>query len=315
MFIKKIEERFLEPAGWRWRKFERGGRTLRFGAMESPTATAAVICLPGLGEFAEKYFETARDCAAMNLSFYIMDWMGQGKSDRFLKNPLKRHSTGFENDINDLDFFIKNHVPKNIPLVMLAHSMGGNIGMRYLMRPPHTFACAAFSAPMFGIKAVAGFETAARVLATFMNTIAGQSYVPGGGDNPPENRSKIHGPDDFSSDPVRAAVHNAWREIDPSLRVGGVTFGWIYHALKSCAAIKKTGALENIKIPCAFYAAGDEHLVDNTAIRDAAARIKNAKFIELKDARHEILMERDDIRKQFFNAFKSTIKEIIPTGS
>lgn len=51
------------------------------------------VCLfGGRGEFIEKYFETITDLRRRGFAVAIMDWRGQGGSDRLLKNPAKAMS-------------------------------------------------------------------------------------------------------------------------------------------------------------------------------------------------------------------------------
>jgi lysophospholipase len=310
-----LESRFLPPEGWRWHEFKNPqGRKLRFGtvAPESRVPDAVVIGLQGLSEYTEKYFETAHDLLGRNLSFWMMDWQGQGKSDRPLKNPQKRHSTSFDEDIADLHFFINEYVKHSavhpdvgrIPLVMLGHSMGANIGLRYLHRHPDTFACAAFLAPMMGINAFGNIPLGLSLAATgLFKTLAGGAYVGfGKRDWHPENRSG-HKMDIFSSDPIRREIQNAWLKHDPDLRIGHVTYGWVHEALNSCARLQKKNVLADIKTPCLFALSGEETLVNNNVARKAIKRIDKAHTIEIPEAKHEILMETDGIRNQFFNAF------------
>lgn len=224
--IPALEERFTEPPGWRWHQFTRQGlhgpRRIRFGSVfpESRIPDAVVVCLPGLSEYAEKYFEIARSCLDKNLAFWVLDWMGQGTSGRYLQNPHKRHSAGVEEDVADLHYFILEYIKHSsvhpdkgrIPLAMLGHSMGANIGLHYLHAHPGMFECAAFSAPFFGFKMFEGWPCPLPVLAArLLNTFSGSSYASGQGDWDGEDR-KTPGEDAFSSDPVRGAVHNVWMQ-------------------------------------------------------------------------------------------------------
>src|ERR1035437_9489859 len=108
-----LENRFSQPAGWRWDVFtDARGKNLRFGAVDPAGGdpAAVVIVLPGLSEFSEKYFEVARDMLRRNLAFRVLAWQGQGKSDRYLGNPHKRHTAGFDEDIADLHCLITHPV-------------------------------------------------------------------------------------------------------------------------------------------------------------------------------------------------------------
>ena len=314
-----LEDRFLQPPGWRWHSFTRNGRRIHFGSVfpEDEKPDAIIVCLPGLSEFSEKYFEVARDCLKRNYAFWVIDWMGQGYSDRYITNSHKRSSYGFQNDIDDLHELIVGYIKHSsvrtdkgrIPLAMLGHSMGGNIGLHYLSQHPGVFECAAFTAPLLGVKALIDirYPTLTTKLAYW---IMGKRYVPGGSDWNALLRDDA-APGMFSFDPVRAALHNAWCLADPKLQVGSPTYGWLYHAHQSCLSLNKPQTLSAIQTPCLIALAGHEAYVDNAAIRAAVDQIPQANLLELPDAAHEILMETDTVRDRFLDAFTALIDKTI----
>ncbi len=311
-----IEERFTEPVGWRWHSFERvKGRRIRFGSIfpQDSIPDAIIVCLQGLGEFSEKYFELARWCSENNLAFWIMDWAGQGKSSRYLKNPQKRHSAGFDEDIKDLHYLIMEYIKHSsvhpdkgrIALAMIAHSMGGNIGLRYLQEYPDMFECAAFSAPMTGIKAFEKYPQKIAYTATSLFSLfAGKSYIFGGGD---WNKGTLKY--QLSSDSVRSLINDQWFEKNPDLRCGDITFGWLHEAQKSCMKLQKK--FTDIKTPCLFAIPEHEELVDNNMTGKIVSRMKNADIIDYYESFHEILMEKDHIRDDYLNNFYKLVKENI----
>lgn len=309
-----LAARFLAPEGWRWHDFKNAdGRTLRFGSVfPAGKPRAIVVVLPGLSEFCEKYFEVARDLLARDCAVWVLDWRGQGRSDRYLPNPHKRHSEGFDRDISDLDRWVRDYVRPSCggsPMVMLAHSMGGNIGLRYLAGHPGIFRAAAFSAPMVGIRALRHLP---RALASFLTRLFGEElgprYVPGGkdwaADGAAARARKL-----LTSDPERGAVHDFWMAREPALQIGAVTFGWLRAAYLSCLALQAPGIPEKIDIPCLLAVAGYEGLVDNRAIRRLAMRMRQARLLELPRARHEILMERDAYRDIFFGGLDALLNK------
>lgn len=317
-----LEPRFLPPEGWRWHKFTTPrAQKLRFGSVfpKDSVPHAVVICLPGLSEFGEKYFELAHNMLDRNLAFWVLDWAGQGQSDRHLKNPHKRHSFGFQNDIDDLHYFLMEYVKHacvhpdvgRIPMVMLGHSMGGNIGLRYLQQHPDMFECAAFSAPMLGIHAMGLIPHFIKSpLLSVLAECFGKNYVLGGGDFSAKNRPS-DGTGIFSSDPERDKIHNVWSLHDPALQVGSVTWRWLYEAYRSCRKARKKINLSASQTPCILATAGKEKLVSNDRIRAAAKILPNAEHLNLAGARHEILMERDEFRTPFLRAFESLIEKNI----
>ncbi len=313
-----LEERFTKPDGWRWHNFVRDGRKIRFGSVfpQDSIPDAVIVCLQGVKEFSEKYYETARWCLDNNFAFWIMDWAGQGKSMRYLKNPQKRHSASFDEDIKDLHYFILEYIKHSsvhpdkgrIPLAMLAHSMGSNIGLRYIYQHPQIFECAAFSAPMISIKAFEKVPQPLALTATFIcKMLMGHSYIPHGKDWEARNS------DDYilSSDPIRSTIYDKWCESDPDLRCGEVTFGWLYEAQKSCMALKQSIMKQENDVNCIFALPQNEYLVSNKIATQLIKNIKNSQTIDFPNAYHEILMEKDEIRDSFLNAFYNKIKENI----
>lgn len=317
--IPDLEPRFLQPDGWRWHSFEHKGRRMRFGSVfpRDCIPDAVVVCLHGVREFSEKYFETAHWCLENNFAFWTMDWVGQGKSTRYLNNPQKRHAEDFSAYAEDLHAFILGYIKHSsvhpdkgrIPLALLAHSMGANIGLRFLHQYPDFFECAAFSAPMIGIKK---FEFIPSILAlaaaSVCNLALGKSYIPYGKDwdgLPPLPDETLTG------DPQRSLIHNLWCSRDPELRTGDVTLGWVYQAHKSCMELQKSGVAERIKTPCLFGIPGHEFLVDNARSRTFINKIPRSRTLEFPDAYHEILMERPEIRDRFLDGFYTLVKETI----
>lgn len=315
-----LEPRFLAPAGWITHSFENASTKHRvhYGRVypKNGPPSAVVVCLGGLSEFSEKYYEVAHDMLARNYAFWILDWQYQGRSGRLSKYPQRRHSDGFESDVSDLLKFVDDYILPaavhpdvgRIPLVMLGHSMGANIGLRFLSQYPKRFDGAAFTAPFLGLHSLSVSQKLLLAsLAPFMPLI-GRNYVPGGMDWQEAFR-KANGDDKFSSDPIRDVVHNYWSKADRALQVGNPTLGWISKALQSCAAIRGKGVLESIQVPVLMAIAGREEIVDNDAIRAAAKRLSKAELIEIPGARHEIMMEKDEYRNAFFKAFDKMVEQ------
>ncbi len=313
----KLDSRFLQPENWRWHHVTRKGYKLRFGTASPANSIpdAVVVCLQGVREFSEKYFEIAHWCLENNLAIWTIDWHGQGKSTRFLKNPHKRHAISFQNDIDDLHAFILEYVKHasvhpdrgRIPRAMLAHSFGAHIGLRYLLEHPDDFTCAAFSAPLVKIDALKNYNPSViQSLTSALHICAGKAYILGGKD-----WGKRKNPITLSSDPIRSKVHDTWCLHDPELQTGDLTFDWVYHAQNSCLKLEKDLKTKTTQTPCLFGIPLNEKLVDAKAAIELAQTLPHAKILQYPDAYHELLMEKNAYRNDFLKNFQKMIKETI----
>lgn len=157
--LPDFEERFLPSENWEVDNFinPETDHKIYYSQALIKAPKGSVICLPGLSEFSEKYIETAKFFNVQGYNFFVIDWAFQGRSTRLDSNPNKRHSHGYETDVSDIDYFLTKVIKTNTDLYMLAHSMGGHIGLRYLATHNHNFKAASFSTPMLGIKSLRYF--------------------------------------------------------------------------------------------------------------------------------------------------------------
>ena len=107
----------------------------------------------------------------------------------------------------------------------------------------------------------------------------------------------------LTHDPERFKLMDHYMSHNEVLRVGDVTFGWVYHALRACARVRDPDFLKAIQTPCLLALAGEESIVDNAVVRKASEHLSHCKLVEFEGALHEILMEKDDIRDSFFQSF------------
>ncbi len=96
----------------------------------------------------------------------------------------------------------------------------------------------------------------------------------------------------------------------PDLALGAVTWGWLDFALKASLVLGAPGALESIRIPLSLVTAGDDRLVLNAASKAAVRRAPQGRCLEIAGAFHEILMEIDPLRDQFWRAFDALVDPI-----
>ena len=314
-----LPEQFLAPDGWREGNFIHDGRQIAYGhVFPKGPMKACVVILPGRAEFREKYFEVMRDLLSRGLGAFVLDWHGQGSSLRHFADTHKDHSRGFDRHVADLNALIRDCALPTLeregragtPLLMLAHSMGAHIGLRYLMTLQQSFAGAVLASPMLGIYKISNHPSwALRALTAAMTPLHG-FYAP----QPWRGAWRAEdclapGLGALSSEPARDGIQRAWFIANPRLCIGAPTWGWVHHALASCDLIQRSNALSQINVPVLFLTAGNETVVDNASALRVVPRIPGARHADIKDARHEIMMEQDMYRNQFWEYFDNFLPD------
>ena len=288
----------------------RGGvkvRALTAPAPQTPPR-GSVIVAPGRTEFIEKYFEVLRELQERGFAVFCIDWRGQGLSGREVENGLKGHFASFDDPVNDLSTALRllsDRLPR--PHVGLAHSMGGAIMLRALQTRRIELDAAAFSAPMWGI---AGLTNMAKRYTRFMASLgAGGMFAP--------SVEKKWKRENFKRNPV---THDKERHArcqcliveEPRLALAGPTIGWVAAAADATEAFRMPGALAHVRIPILVATAGEEQLVDNANQAAVVEQLPNARHITIPGAKHEILMEVDPVRHQFWAAFDELVQHVAP---
>jgi lysophospholipase len=268
-----------------------------------------VCLLPGRAEFIEKYFEVVGELRRRGFGVAALDWRGQGGSQRLLRNPRKSHVDSFSDYDRDLAAFMEHVVLPDCtpPYFALGHSTGGHVLLRNAVRRPGWFERMVLSAPLISLSPhqLPGAFTR-RVLEGLCLFGLAEAFVPRGGGSRP--LSEVPFDDNpFTSDPVRFARTNAVAATAPHLTVAGPTLGWLVAALASFEWLARPDFATSVAVPVLMIGAGADRVVSNTAIEQLGLRLKTGSHIVLPGARHEILMERDVFREQFWAAFDAFV--------
>ena len=259
--------------------------------------------LGGRSEFLEKYSETIGELNQIGFDVYSFDWRGQGLSSRMLANRHKGFIDDYDIYLNDLYLFFDTIVkPESIhPLIIVAHSMGGHIALRFLHDHPKAADMAVLTAPMIDIFR----SNLARWLIKHVTRMAvkiglSHSYAIGAGDYRDE---KFNG-NNLTSDPVRFMDAIEAIEKNPDLALGGVTYGWLSATLASIDILNQPGYAAKITTPILMMIAGEDKIVSVNAQKRICASMPNCRFIEIPGARHEIFKEADAVRSIVWSEFK-----------
>lgn len=289
------------------------GKRLRVGNWDvaqdvTPRGFCAVF--DGQTEFIEKYSEVAAELAARGFAGAILDWRGQGGSERLVADPLKAHVRDFSEYDADFSAFMDQvvHPATSVPPVALAHSMGAHNLLRALNRHPEGFCAAVMTAPMLRT-ATRGYARALVRAVCSLHAHLGfaNEWVWGMQERDP---LRIPFEDNLvTSDRERFARVRSFLLEYPEIRLAGPTWHWLEAAYRSMARMEAPGFAEAITTPCLIFGAGKDRIVETAAIRDFARRLPHARYVEIPEAEHEIMMENDSIRGQFWRAFDAFVED------
>ena len=284
------------------------GVSLRFARFAPPAGRRGTVCIfPGRTEWIEKYFETVRDLRARGFAVSILDWRGQGLSDRALGDRLKGYVGSFAEFDIDLETFMHEVVLPDCPppLFALAHSMGATTLLRAVARSQRWFDRIVLSAPMLGIAFVQSMGLAGVLLRVVRFAGLGGIYVPGRFPGVLDLRPFPGNP--LTSDPVRYARNAAVLEAEPALGLGGPTVAWADAAFRAMRAISEPSFATRIRQPILIVAAGRDAIASNQAIEDFGLQLRAGSHLVVVGAQHELLMEQDRYRTQLWAAFDAFV--------
>ncbi len=277
-------------------------RVARWEATRVPAAGTVVLCT-GRGEFIEKYAEVASELLGRGFAVVAFDWRGQGGSSRLVRDGRKGHVSDFEEFQADLDAIrsavLEPHCPR--PWFALAHSMGGAIAIAHAAGGRCMFDRIVLSTPMVEIYGLAAPRAIRAMASTASRLGLGRFYVPGG-----SSRSVMMKPFEhnvLTSDPKRYAAFSALVSAAPELAIGAPTQGWLNAAFRCMGEFHDVDFPRRILTPMLVVACGADSVVATRGIERFATRLKNASLIVVPHARHEVLMEQDHFRAQFWAAF------------
>jgi lysophospholipase len=275
------------------------GATLRAAYFPAANARGAVVLVTGWSEFIEKYFETVRDLNSRGLNVAMLDWRGQGLSDRTSARDAKWRGY-FETLSNDLHAFTETHVKQRFggPYLLMTHSMGGLPALLLLSHGYEGFSRAVLCAPMTRLfpeaqNKILNIASAAACAIGFARAETART----------KDHAEIFDGNIFTSDKTRHARFRDLKLAEPNAASTTPTYGWVHDAMKASAAIHAEGALSKIRIPVLIVTAGNEQQIDGADHETIAAASENISLKTIPGALHEIMMERDSIRDLYFKAF------------
>lgn len=306
-----LDVRFQPPSGWAWGYVRVGDEPVQRYGVSAPSGAARgqVLILPGYGESAEAWFETARDLNDRGHVVWILERQGQGGSERDLPWRDLGHATSFAPDVTATKAMVKAVIRPSPggdrgAFVILGHGDGGLVALRALEEGLDADA-AILSSPNFDLADPPRAKSELIRLARWTRGLKlGFLRYPG------QSGWKRDGPDDFAAklthDPARGAVQQAWRRANPDLRMGSPSLAW-YAAFYD--AVDATGRdLRRVKTPVVMLRAGQDVKVlpaPQSAVCAALPRCVETRWAE---AGHALHLETDSVRDPWLAAIDAVLR-------
>jgi lysophospholipase len=284
------------------------GVAIRYARWQPPAGRRGTVCIfQGRGEWIEKYFETVRDLRARGFAVATIDWRGQGLSDRMLSDRHKGYVRSFSDYDTDLETFMREVVLPDCPppLFALGHSTGATVLIRAAHRGHRWFDRMVLIAPLIGLAGAGATPTASTIVRVLRLTGFGSMYVPGAAAAATETRP--FATNIVTSDPVRYARNAAVLEAEPMLAIGRPTVAWVDAAFRAMRTMGERSYPARIRQPILIVSAGLDVVVSNAAIEEFATYLRTGSHLEVVGSKHELLMEQDRYRSQFWAAFDAFV--------
>ncbi|MGV6988108.1 alpha/beta fold hydrolase [Testudinibacter sp. P80/BLE/0925] len=243
-----------------------------------------------------KWSEIAYDFYQLGFDVLSFDHRGQGYSQRLLPDPDKGYIDRFEYYLDDMDAAIhqvnQRHAYQR--QLVLGHSMGALIATLYLAKYPHQIDKLVLSAPLFALPLKNPFW---EQLVVNIMVLLGQDqrYIFGRTAYQPVNPDN----NDLSFCKTRMKWMNRINRRYPEVHLGGPTFRWVHQCIIQFKKLPR--AISKIKIPVLVLQAEKELIVSNQQIEKYAKLFSRLQHEVVKNAKHEILFERDAIRQAAFD--------------
>ena len=322
--------------------FERAdeGGTIRYAHWKPSNGLTrgVVVHFNGRTEFIERNIYIYKELLERGFEVWSLDWRGQGFSSRLLKNKQKHHISSFDQYLADANEFVDKLVDLdryNGPKVLLAHSMGGQIALRYLLQEKpegaeYKFDFAVLSSPLLKVPKD---SSPVRFGNWLKRSFWGKACV---------FKEKPNWVSDFASrkaccmlkensfcekelvDPLKSKQYtndieklaginclvessiDAKGEESPDLRVACPTSHWLKAAIDSTDIVKSRAS--KLRLPTLIVRAKPDAAVDVDAQDDFCSQSEECQLetipqFDYFDSGHEILIERKEVVDFFLHEF------------
>lgn len=249
---------------------------------------AAMLFVHGLAEHSGRYEHVLTRFSEFGCDCWIFDYRCHGESPG-LRVHVDRFGE-FMDDVAAARAMVRDAVPDR-PFVLVGHSQGGLLAVRYAVTHPDGIDGLIVSSPFLGMHPDSKPPAALQMVANIISTFAAKLMF-----------SKVADPALLSRAPGVAEAYVA----DP-LVSSTVSARWFTEVVKAQLETREMAA--RLSVPALVMQSGDDRLVDPAVTRDWAARAPAdlVEYVEWPGLYHEMFNEPE--REQVFDRMEAWMRE------
>mmetsp|Transcript_24421 Transcript_24421/g.40745 ORF Transcript_24421/g.40745 Transcript_24421/m.40745 type:complete len:379 (-) Transcript_24421:131-1267(-) len=263
---------------------------------------ANVVFVTGLMESFVKYSETIQYLYEKGFNVHTYDHQSQGLSGRWLSESQSLWVNSFEDYVDDFVYFVTmvSKESSELPVFLVAHSMGGLISSMAMSRLPSLINRAVLCAPMIrnkcGMKFIDYKYPLPQPVAYWATYVAcyaglGTMHALGYFKEKPTDKLSLNV---TTSDQNQL---NAWQDLRmryPRLIATCVTNDWLITSIR--AQKRFSHRYEFVRTNTLLLSAETDYFVNNRGIYSFAKTAPAAKLFTVPESFHELLLEREPVR-------------------
>lgn len=262
-------------------------------------AQASVVVCHGFTESSQKFMEMIYYFHKHGYNVFALDHRGHGKSYREVADTSVTHINKFDDYVNDLNCYIEKVVRKKsgeLPLYLYAHSMGGAIGIVYMMKYPKVFERALLTAPMVFPETAGVPPIATRMLAGFFCLIGKKRervFLQSGFDPTPDFENSN------ATSRQRYLYVNGLKADNVEYQNCSASYGWVKESMKIIKTILNKKECEKIKTKILLLQAEIDGSVKKEYQPVFVKMVDGAKIAEIKGSKHEIYLSPNNVLEEY----------------
>jgi len=275
-----------EEKGW----FESGDGTRLLWRRRQPDGDprANLLFVHGLAEHSGRYLHVLERFSAAGYDCWAFDYRCHGESP-----GLRVHVDRFDEFVGDVAAahrMVRDRAPRG-PLVLVGHSQGGLLVLRYVVTHPEGTDGIIISSPFLGMHPDSKPPAALQMVANIVSTFSSKLMF-----------SKVADPSFLSRTPGVAEAYVA----DP-LVSSTVSARWFTEIMRAQLDIRERAA--NLAVPALIMQSGDDRLVDPAVTRAWAAATPAGlvEYVEWPGLYHEMFNEPE--QEQVFERMEDWLEK------